>query len=208
MKRLVSVLIIFLFVLVGCAPKAMTYFNEEEAKLENYLTYRLLNTKRERTNLSKDGREILDLIESTVRRKMKERGYEESNLSPDLILRYEIITNQRSENGTRSGVSGTPVSSRTFFESLIIIDLLDIEKRKMFWQGSFDLRQQSKPLKHEQAVESAINEIYYSYPYMAESFEPSAELSDAKTGRKQLKTRFKRQKEEEKELKKQRKRER
>ena len=70
-----------LIVLVGCAPKALTYLNEEEAKFKQYKTYRLLNTKLERTNLSKDGREILDIVEYAIRGKMKERGYEESNLS-------------------------------------------------------------------------------------------------------------------------------
>ena len=156
-------LILLVLLAIGCSPKALSFFLEEEAKLEQYQTYRLLNTKLERTNLSKDGREIIEIVEYAIKEKMRERGYEESNLGPDLILRYEIVTNQYGDGSANSGPFGPPVSSRTFLESLVIIDLLDAEKRKMFWQSSYDMRQESRDIRQEQAVERAVNEIFYNY---------------------------------------------
>ena len=188
--------LIILLLLSSCAPKALTYLNEEDVKFQNFRTYRIINTKLDRTNLSKEGREIIDLVEASLRNKMNERGYEESNLGPDLILRYDISTNRRTESTTNYTPYGPPVTSRTFLESLIIVDLTDTRRDKMFWQGSYDLRQQSKQLKKEQATEDAINEIYYSFPYRAGQAKPDPELADWKAGRKKIKTQRKLEKKE------------
>lgn len=202
-----SLPVILIFLLTGCAPKAITYFLEEEARLEQYQTYRILNTKLERTNLSKDGREVLDILELAIREKMRERGFEESNLGPDVILRYEIVTNQFTE-GSNNGPFGPPVSSRTFMESLIIIDLLDAERRKMFWQSSYDMRQENRDIKQEQAVERAVSEIFFTFPYKAGSREVDEKLADYKSGRKKLKARQKEEKKAQKKLEKQQRKER
>lgn len=201
--------LLFAFIgFVSCSPKPLSYLNEKGVPLQHFQTYRLLNTKVERTNLSKDGREILSILEESIREKMAERGYEESNLEPDLILRYEITTNQQMETSTSAGPFGPPVTSRTYMESLIIVDLMDASKRKMFWQSSFDLRKQTKDLRQEQATEFAVSEIFYSYPYRAGSAKPDPSLSDWKSGRKKLKAKHRAEKKAEKELEKQRKKER
>jgi hypothetical protein len=191
---MVNRLILLLFVTAACSPKALTYLNEEGVRFQDLQTYRLVNTKLERTNLSKEGREIIDVLEATIRLQMKERGYEESNLGPDLILRYDIATNQRTESRSNYSPYGPPVTSRTFMESVIIIDLVDTRRDKMFWQASYDLTQQSKQLKQEQATEDAISEIFYSFPYRATTMEPDPQLADWKAGRKKIKTRRKAEK--------------
>ncbi len=191
---MVNRLLILLIIAAVCSPKALTYLNEEDVRFQELQTYRLVNTKLERTNLSKEGREIIDVLESTIRAQMKERGYEESNLGPDLILRYDIATNQRSESRSNYSPYGPPVTSRTFMESVIIVDLVDTRRDKMFWQASYDLTQQSKQLKQEQATEDAISEIFYSFPYRAATVEPDPQLADWKAGRKKIKTRRKAEK--------------
>jgi hypothetical protein len=184
-------IVLLLLVLSGCAPKALTYLNEEGVKFQNFQTYRIINTKLDRTNLSKEGREIIDIVEASLRRKMKERGYEESNLGPDLILRYDISTNRQTEATTNYSPYGPPVTARTYLESLIIVDLTDAKREKMFWQGSYDLKQQSKQLKKEQATEDAVSEIFYSFPYKAGEAKPDPALADWKTGRKKIKAKRK-----------------
>lgn len=188
--------VVVLLILSSCAPKALTYLNEEGVKFQNFQTYRIVNTKLDRTNLSKEGREIIDIVEAALRNKMNERGYEESNLGPDLILRYDISTNRQTETSTNFSPYGPPVTSRTFLESLIIVDLTDAGREKMFWQGSYDLKQQSKQLKKEQATEDAISEIYYSFPYKAGEAKPDPALADWKAGRKKIKAQRKLEKKE------------
>jgi hypothetical protein len=195
-------LVIVLLVLSGCAPKALTYLNEEGVKFQNFQTYRIINTKLDRTNLSKEGREIIDIVEASLREKMKDRGYEESNLGPDLILRYDISTNRQTESSRNYSPYGAPVTSRSYLESLIIVDLTDAKREKMFWQGSYDLKQQSKQLKKEQATEDAISEIYYSFPYRAGDAKPDPQLADWKTGRKKIKAKRKLEKKQAKQEKK------
>lgn len=158
----------------------MTYFNEE-VKFQNFSTYRILSTKVDRTNLSKKGYIILDLLEFSIREKMRVRGYQESNLSPDLILRYEISTNQYATN-----TNSSPFTPNTSMKSIILLDLTDAEKKKMFWQSSYDLKQQQKKHKKEHATEDAISEIFYSFPYRAGQSEMDPKLSDWKTGRKKI----------------------
>ena len=197
MKQL-SILILISF---SCAPKAITYLNEE-AKFQNFQTYRILNTKLDRTNLSKDGRDILDLLELSIRAKMKERGYQESNLSPDLILRYEISTNRNTSSNADSNPFTPSVSNRTYMESIILIELSDAHPKKMFWQSSFDLKQQKKELRREQATEDAISEIFYSFPFRAGQRKTDPKLADWKSGRKEIKAKRKREKKQAKKDKK------
>ena len=127
--------IVFL-VVIGCSPKALTYLNEE-TRFDRFQTYRLLNSKLERTNLSKEGREIMDILEASIRSEMKRRGYEESNLSPDLVLRYEISTNRFTSTNNGGGPFAPTISTRMYLQSVVILDLTDASKKKMFWQSSF-----------------------------------------------------------------------
>ena len=154
-----------------------------------------MNTKLDRTNLSRGGRDILDLLEFSIREKMKERGYQETNLSPDLILRYEISTNRNtSSSNTNSRPFSPTVSNRTYLESIILIELSDTRPKKMFWQSSYDLKQQRKELRREQATEDAISEIFYSFPYRAGQRKTDPILADWKSGRKKIKAKRKQEK--------------
>ncbi len=186
-------LFIVFFIISSCAPKSVTYLNEEVG-FQNFNTYRIFNTRLDRTNLSKEGRDILDLLEITIRGKMKERGYQESNLSPDLILRYEIVTNRRVKSSSNTYPFTPTVSTRTYMESIILLDLADANKKKMFWQSSYDLSLQTKELKREQATEDAISEIFYSYPYRAGQGNTDPRLADWKAGRKAIKAKRKMEK--------------
>lgn len=193
-NRLLFLLLVF--ALAACAPKALTYLIEDGVKFEKFNTYRLVNTKLDRTNLSKEGRDVLDVLEKAIKQKMNERGYEESNLGPDLILRYEISTNRQTQTSTNLNPYGfgPPVNTRTYLESIVILELIDNSRDKMFWQASYDLKQQSKQLKKEYATEDAVSEMFYSFPYRAGESKPDPALADWKAGRKVIKARRKEEK--------------
>ncbi len=205
MKRLI---ILLLFFSSACSQKALIYLNEEGAKFQDFKTYRLINTKLDRTNLSKEGRDILDILEAAIKNEMNKRGYEESNLSPDLVLRYEISTSRHTNSQNNISPYGAPPTTRTFLESLIILDLTDTERRKMFWQSSYDLRQESRQLKKEHATQDAVSEIFYTFPFRAGESEPDPTLSDRKANRKIIKALRKIEKKEAKELEKEQKKNR
>lgn len=198
---MVNRFLILLFIASSCAPRAITYLNEE-VKFQNFNTYRILNTKLDRTNLSKEGRAILDLLEASIREEMSERGYQESNLAPDLILRYEIATNRHTGSNNNTSPFTRNVSTRVYMQSIILLDLTDANRKKMFWQSSYDLKQQQKELKKEYATEDAVSEIFYSFPYRAGKKTPDSELSDWKAGRKKIKKKRKVEKKEAKKSKK------
>jgi hypothetical protein len=185
----------------ACAPKAITYLNEE-TKFQNYKTYRLVNPKMEKTNLSKEGREIIDIVEQTIHENMRARGYQESNLDPDLILRYELITNRQTETNRNTlnpyGYYGPAFTTTTYLQSVIILDIADADKKKMIWQSSYDLRQSPRQSKKEAATEYAVAEIFYTYPYRAGQSKPDPTLADYKTGRKNLKAKQKAERKAEK----------
>ncbi len=195
MKRL----FIAFLISASCTPKAITYLNEQ-VPFQTYNTYRILNTKLDRTNLSKEGRNIIDVLEFSIRKKMNDRGYQESNLSPDLILRYEISTNRYTTSSSKASPFTPTVSTKTYMESIILLDLTDTKKKKMFWQSSYDLKQQRKMIKKEQATEDAISEIFYSFPYRASQRKIDEKLADWKTGRKEIKAKRKLDKQQAKKI--------
>lgn len=110
---------------------------------------------------------------------MARRGYEESSVTPDLTLRYEVTSNTRVEiNNSQVNpyfYQPFPITTRTIYQSILLLELFDSNK-KLVWQGSYDLRQEKKEKKVAKAINRAVGYIFTTYPYRALSGEADESL--------------------------------
>lgn len=159
---------ILLVVLVAsCSPKVVSYLNPK-SKFGRYETYRIVTTKAESKIVHPENTLIFDLIRENIQSEMDKRSYKLSNVSPDLTLRYEVTSSTRTETNTnQSSLYFNPqVSSRVIYESVLIVELLN-QNKKLVWQGSFDLSQQRREKKISAAIQKAVGHIFTTYPYRA-----------------------------------------
>lgn len=158
----------------GCTPKVIQFVNEE-SKFDKYETYLLLNFKVSDEELSKEGRKMIQEIESHIQAQLDARGYKVTQQKPDMLFRYDLIAN----NNSRTNLDTNPyspfvtVNTRTFREASLLFELTDRKTRKLIWQGSIDLKQQHRPKKKDEELARAIMLIFDSYPYRALSNQPN-----------------------------------
>ncbi len=166
--------------LLSCSPKVVTYTNSK-ARFQNFSSYQMVNVKIGKRKLPAEATELLGIIESRIRMEMEEkRNYVSSNIDPDLILRYELASNTRTErDNTNNSVFYAPsLNSRVIYESVILIELL--ENKRLIWQGSYDLNQSRREARNETTVNKAISLIFTTYPYKAGEAKPDPSLTSKK----------------------------
>ena len=179
-------LLIALVISSGCSQRIVSYVNPK-AKFSQFETYRLVSTQAESKNISPDNTLVFDLIKKSIKEEMKRRSYIQSNISPDLTLRYEVTSSTRVEtNSNQVGPFFQPqVNSRTIYESVLLVELYN-NKKKLVWQGSYDLRQQKKEKKTSKAIEKSVGHIFTTYPYRAKSSKVDESLTTIKEKNRQV----------------------
>jgi len=162
--------LLLLLLLIGCNQKIVHFLNHE-ADFESFESYRLVNVKIDRSQLSREGTQLLDLIEAQIHHHMQEvRNYSPVKRSPDLILRYELVSNtssQVNQNNPNYYYQFPSTTVQIVYESIILLELM--HNNKLVWQGSYDLRQSNRQEKFTKTVKEAIDLIFTTYPYRAAS---------------------------------------
>lgn len=181
----------FIIVFIGCNPKVVSYINPQ-ARLDQFETYRIVSAQETPENGTPEHGQISYLIKSNIQKHMEKRLYKASNVTPDLTLRYEVISSTRVEHRTTSQsqfnsryATYQPITSRTIQEAVLILELSDMNK-KLVWQGSYDMKQERKVKKIPEAVEKAVDYIFTSYPYYARSSEEHEALKTTNHKKKTL----------------------
>lgn len=170
----------YIIIFASCSPKVISYTNSK-AKFKTYSSYAIVNAKIGKRNLPPEATELLGTIESEIKTEMENRrNYQPSNIGPDLVLRYELVSSTRTDsNNANNSVFAAPTfNTRIIYESVILIELL--EENKLIWQGSYDLTQSRRETKNENVVKKAIGLIFTTYPYKAGSADPDPSLTTKK----------------------------
>lgn len=172
-------LLILMILSSACNPKVVSFVNEK-AKFKQFETYRLVSTKSESKNITPENTQIFDLIKENIHQQMKRRGYETSNVTPDLTLRYEVTSNTRVDINSNNQINPYyyqpfSITTRTIYESILLLELFDTNN-KLVWQGSYDLRQEKKEKRIVKAIERGVGYIFTTYPYRALSAEQDESL--------------------------------
>jgi len=163
--------------MLSCSSKIVSFVNPK-AKFSTFETYILVNPKIDRSELADDSKLAFQLIKSAIQSEMNTREYRESSVSPDLTLRYEITSSTRVQtDATQDPFSPfVQVNTRTIHEGILLLELYDARK-KLVWQGSYDLQQESKEKRLQKVIENAVGKIFTSYPYRALNKQPDPELA-------------------------------
>lgn len=172
------VLLVFLS-LLSCSEKVISHL-DTKAKFQNFDSYTIVNAKIGKRQLPAETTELLGVIEKSIKNEMEsKRNYSPSNIDPDLILRYELVSNTRTEIDRTPNPAFTfqNVNSRVIYESVILIELRNV-KNKLVWQGSYDLNQSRKEEKNETAITKAIAKIFTTYPYEAGKSQSNPQLNE------------------------------
>ncbi|MFT6865643.1 MAG: hypothetical protein ACJA08_000466 [Cyclobacteriaceae bacterium] len=175
-----------IILLCKCATVKVIHFVNEDASFKSYTNFSVVNYKTQGVDISAEGSLLFNEIETNIENQMFRREYQKSNLNPDIIVRYEIISNQVSETRTVSPYAnpysgfGPSFSTRTFLESALLIELTDISTRKMVWQGSVDLSKYDQGNEQNKLLKKAISQIFDTYLYHSGSDVPDPTLIENK----------------------------
>ena len=168
-----------LIFLTACTPKVVHYL-DEQANYKSFESYELVNVKIGKRKIDPDATELLGTIESRIQYHMQDqRGYATSNVSPDLTLRYELVSNTRADNRANNSIFSAPtVNLRVIYQSVVLLELL--KGKKLIWQGSYDLTQTKKEARNQKSINKAIDLIFTTYPYRAGSSNKDTSLTNTK----------------------------
>lgn len=185
MKKWLILLIIFSF--CRCTPKVISYVNTK-AKFQSFDSYRIVSVKLEGRKVEPESTKIFDDVKNQIIDQMTQRSYAISSIDPDLTLRYELNSATRSENINNNinnpinnpfGYPNNNFNSSAINESILLIELYD-SKKKLVWQGSYDLKQERKEEKTSKVLKNAVDKIFTTYPYRSGSNQVYQELTSIK----------------------------
>lgn len=160
-----------------CSPKVV-HFTNPNSQFALYEKFGVVNYKHSE-ELSTQGTEVYLAVESAVNYELVRRGYIKDNKNPDIVLRYELISNQKSNvsssNTTPYSAGRYPYPSyprytvNTIEQSIILLELFDVATSKLVWQSSLELDKTSKRNPKEQIIKEAISKLFNTYLYRAKS---------------------------------------
>lgn len=176
-----------LVILFSCTSYKVVTFTNDASRFDNYYNYSLEYLKTRVDQESQKKPEVILRLEEAMHQQMTDRKYKLVNRQPDLLLRYEIISNQRTEydidNYSYRRSIFNPygyyygINERNFTESILLLELKDADTNKVVWQGSLDLRYSRKSKKTDDLIQDAVIKIFDTYLYTAGSGVPLAEES-------------------------------
>lgn len=167
----------------GCAGYNVVHFTNDQFDFGNFYSFRLENLKTKQADSTIQKPPIIIQLEEALIAEMRERDYKREEVGADLVLRYEIITNNRSE----LDMNPYPVrqawffpygyyfdmNERNFTESILLLEIKLPETQKIIWQGSLDMRYSKRSKKSDNIVIDAVDKIFDTYRYKAGSAEPA-----------------------------------
>ena len=167
-----KITVVLISLLISCSGPRVVSFLNDEMDLRDYHSYKLIGFKADE-NFDVQGMVFFNQLEKAIVQNMDERLFDRSD-RPDLILRYEIVTSQRTENQTSNYYDPyayyRPQFNYTvsYTEAVLLIEFRDRRKKKLVWQGSLDLDlTKGKP---SDLIGPAVNKIFSTYPYQAGSY--------------------------------------
>lgn|GEM_PF-518693 len=202
--RLSNLTFSLLLLFLSCSSAKVVNFVNDSINFSKYSSFAVINFNSNDANISQEGLKVLREIESTIDEQMLRREYTYSGKKPDVIIRYEIIANQTTSNNSSNYYNGmygpgmfnpgmynpgmfnygfSPFSMfpggysyRSILKSALLVEMYDLETKKLIWQASTDLVQYNKSNKQQQILRDAINKIFDTYLYRANSNEQDQSL--------------------------------
>jgi hypothetical protein len=158
-----SILLIFAFLITGCAPKVVGIYNDSAFK-KNQRTFIVLNPKRD-NSLPGEKKLLDDRLNDIITTSLENKGLKTSSL-PDLYVSYMASVYNTSETTSNNNNYNNPYSrnnymyqspydySTTSYKTGVFIIDIKNSQNKLVWQGSKTFK-----LKSKQSVQATLPEI-------------------------------------------------
>lgn len=172
MKTLVLFL---LFVLFSCSPELRIYTDTDPAyDLKTFKTFDWL----EKTNIEANKNPIYynelndKRIKSAVEKELAARGYLLSEVSPDLLLHYHIMLDDKAAMIPEHEASSygpywlqSPSYTYVYKEGTLLIDMMD-SKNNLVWRGSASspIEEVYSPERSSKLINIAVERIFKAFP--------------------------------------------
>jgi len=170
------------FIIFGCSERVV-HFVSPKIDLSQYHSFGITNLKLNRQAPTADVAPLFNTIELSINTEMKRRGYIKNVLSPDLIVRYELIALQQTQliNNQNNYSPAIVNNYRTSEEYGLLLELIDPASSKTLWQASVDLKKFDVK-NREQTITTAVTRLFNTYQYKAGSNDlyPELDLSNKK----------------------------
>ena len=126
------------------------------------------------------------LLQNAAAREMEARGYERSD-TPDLVINFHGRLEERVDIQSRpapsmgptwgyrgwagspwGGWGGTEVTTRRYNVGTLVMDLVDLERRQMVFQGTLQTNVSNEMLRNrEQSINTLVTELFAKFPFVA-----------------------------------------
>ena len=168
------------FLLTGCSSPVVSNA-DPSVDFSNYQTYAFLSDVAE----DKSQYESIEraYLKNAVGREMSQRGFKKDNANPDVVINFAVQTQEKLQSrsvptgGYDFGYDpfydvygpgwGTTYTTRIdqYTEGKLVIDMIEVEGRRVVWQGSTKGRLTDKALQNYQVtLDEAVTEIFAEFP--------------------------------------------
>jgi hypothetical protein len=123
------------------------------------------------------------LLQNAAAREMEARGYVRSD-TPDLVINFHGRLEERVDIQSRPAPSmgptwgyrgwagsswgGTEVTTRRYNVGTLVMDLVDLERRQMVFQGTLQTNVSNEMLRNrEQSINTLVTELFAKFPFVA-----------------------------------------
>lgn len=169
-----AVLLVLAIAVSGCARYAVTDY-DGGAAFSDYSSYRM-EARKEGEIQSLDATRI----ERAVRRELSDRGLDETDEGPSLVVRYAIEDEKRLESSGPNvglgfgfgrspmgfGVAHSPVRTREIQEGKLVVQLVESGSQRVVWQGTGqrNLTESMSPDTRSSLIDRVVKEMFKDYP--------------------------------------------
>ncbi|TVZ41628.1 uncharacterized protein DUF4136 [Alteromonadaceae bacterium 2753L.S.0a.02] len=180
MKLIISFTALLTLFLAGCSSSPTTSMTDPEVDFSQYKTYGFI--EHPKTDEAEYETLITSFLKSAAKTEMEKRGFSYSE-NPDVKLNFSVETEEKIRAHTTPsmgmGMGYDPfydvyydnwrVSHQThitqYTEGRLNIDVIDVAKRKLVWQGTTKGRLTQKALENPQeSITDAVAEVFTVFP--------------------------------------------
>lgn len=176
MKQLLTALLV-LVGLVGCSPRVIQYTNEG-IHTNQLNTFLVLNFKSNDLQTSEEGQQILQTIKTAITQELENRNYKVSSKDPQLLVRFELISNQSVQEVARQPMNpymfgyssrfNSGFRSVVIRESILLVEINRASDNKLVWQASTELQQYIRKEGELKSLQDAVASLFNTYIYRIE----------------------------------------
>ncbi len=162
----------------GSTLKVYTDF-DKNAVFSNYKTFSVYNLK----TTGSVSQLNADRIVNAIKAELTSKGFQEAGSNPDLIINAVTLLKDKQSVSASSnyygyggiyrpygywgggmGVGSTTVSTYTYKDGSLIIDVVDNKTQKMVWQGTGNAEIDKAPKDPDAAIKAAVTKILANFP--------------------------------------------